>query len=247
MIRCVLVDDEPPARERLRHLLGKTSVLVEIVGEAGSGGEAVPLIHERKPDVVFLDVQMPVMDGFDVVDLLSLPRPSIVFVTAYDQYALRAFEVHALDYLTKPVRIERLNRTLERLAQQRPAATDRSAAGIEALRRGRPLHRLTVHVGPRLRVAQLSEIHWIEADEKTVFAHLKEGRFRTDFTLDHLEARLDPDRFIRIHRSYLINTGVVRELLPWFAGGYEVKLADGSQLPVARRRVHALKQILGTR
>ena len=265
MMRCVLVDDEAPARERLRDLLSQATLEVEVVGEAGSGKEAVPLIHETRPNVVFLDVQMPVIDGFEVVELLAPPRPHIVFVTAYDEHALRAFEVHALDYLTKPVRLERLNRALAHLAQL-GAPADLSALG--RLRAAERLQRLTVHVGGRLHVIPVGSVRYFEAEEKAVFVHLKEGKlfrgrpsgdrsttfalvedsrtkFRTDFGLDELESRLDPEQFLRIHRSYLVNTALVRELVPWFSGTYQVKLDDGTQLPVARRRAGDVKQFLG--
>lgn len=245
-MRCILVDDEPLARERLRTLLHETEVNVEIVGEAGSGQDAVPLIYEAQPDVVFLDVQMPVLDGFDVVDLLSAPRPHIVFVTAYDEYALRAFDVHALDYLTKPVRLKRLAKTLRRVQ----AATGSKASQqqqLDALRRTRrdtPLRRLTVHVGRRLRIVPLEEIRWIEADDKLVFAYLTDTKYRTDFTLDELEQRLD-ERFVRTHRSTIVNLEVVRELIPGASGTYRIRLDDGTKLPVARRRASDVKTVLG--
>jgi two-component system LytT family response regulator len=243
MMRCVLVDDEAPARERLRDLLGQASIDVEVAGEAGSGKEAVPLIHETRPDVVFLDVQMPVIDGFEVVELLVPPRPHIVFVTAYDEHALRAFEVHALDYLTKPVRLERLDRTLAHLAG---LAAPRDLSALGRLRAGGELQRLTLHGGGRLHVVPVGSVRFFEAEEKSVFAALKEGKLRTDFGLDELETRLDPQRFLRIHRSYIVNAAAVRELVPWFSGTWQVKLDDGTQLPVARRRVAAVKQLLGS-
>jgi two-component system LytT family response regulator len=244
MIRAIIVHDEPLARARLRTLLSQADTPVELVGEASSGEEAVALVHEFRPDLLFLDIQMPVLDGFDVVDLLTPPRPQIIFVTAYDQHALRAFEVHALDYLTKPVRLARLNQTLARL----PKASNPDP-GIEHLlrqRSGDPLLRLTVHVGRRLRVVPLEEIRWIEAEEKIVLVHLLDGgSCLTDFTLDELEMRLDPSRFLRIHRSSIVNAGRVKELAPWFAGSYIVKLDDGTQLPVARRRVRQVRTLLG--
>ena len=244
-MRCILVDDEPLARERLRALLDEAAIDVTIVGEAGSGKEAIPLIHEEQPDVVFLDVQMPVLDGFDVVDLLAEPRPHIVFVTAYDEYALQAFEVHALDYLTKPVRLERLNKTLRRVQDERDKATARD--GLDSLqheRQHRPIRRMTVHVGRKLRVINLGAIRYIEADDKLVFVHLADAKYRTDFTLDELEQRLD-ERFVRPHRSHIVNLDAVRELIPWSSGTYRLRLTDGTDLPVARRRTSEVKQALG--
>jgi two-component system LytT family response regulator len=245
-MRCVLVDDEPLARERFRALLEESDASVEIVGEAGSGREAVPLIHEAEPDVVFLDVQMPALDGFDVVDLLAPPRPHVVFVTAYDEYALRAFEVHALDYLTKPVRLGRLNDALHHVQQRVDA--EASDAGLEALRSDRqsePLRRLTVHVGRRLRVVDLDRVRWIESDDRLVFAHLDDARYRTDFTLDTLEQRLPAGRFVRTHRTCIVNLDAVFEMVPGTSGTYTLRLDDGHTVPVARRRAQRVKDALG--
>lgn len=249
-IRAIIVDDEPLARERLRRLLAESDTAIEIVAEAGDGGRAVELAVELAPDVMFLDIQMPALDGFDVVELLPTPRPHIVFVTAFDHHALRAFEVHALDYLTKPVRLGRLKDTLARLSDAGARRT--AAVGIGALideRRAapaaRPLRRITVRAGRRLRVAGLEEVRWFEACEKTVMAHLVGGAYPVDFTLDSLEERLDAGTFIRVHRSYLVNASLVRELVPWFAGGYVLRLVDGAEVPVARRRVRSVRGLLG--
>jgi len=248
MLRAVLVDDEFLARERLRKLLGQVDVDVEIVGDAASGRQAIPLIHETRPNLVFLDVQMPVLDGFDVLDLLAPPRPHVVFVTAYDEYALRAFEVHALDYLTKPVSRERLQASLERITSL--IAEKQPPEGLDTLQRERsnqPLRRLTLHVGSRLRVVEPTEVRYFEARDKVVFAHTDERDYFTDFTLQTLEQRLDTSQFLRIHRSYLINVATIRELTPWFSGTYQLKLKDGTLLPVSRRRVKPLKAFLNMR
>lgn len=246
MLRCVLVDDEQLARERFRALLAKAEADIDVVGEAESGKQAVPMIHELKPDVVFLDIQMPGLTGFEVLDLLAAPRPHIIFVTAYDDYALKAFEVHALDYLTKPVKLERLMRALEHLNDVH--AREQHHEKIESLRQERiaePLSRLTVHIGQRLRVVGLNEIKRIEAEDKLVYVYLADGKFRTDFTLDELEARLSPKEFVRIHRAHLVRLDAVRELVPWFNGTYCIRLDDGVQLPVARRRSATVKGLFG--
>ena len=244
-LRCLLVDDEPLARERLRSLLSEADADIEIVAEAEGGKEAVSLIHNNKPDVVFLDVQMPVLDGFDVVDLLPETRPHIVFVTAYDEYALDAFEVHALDYVTKPVRVDRLNKTLRRVRDAIGENDDSGLDDLRASRRDRSLKRLTVHIGRRLRVVSLDEVQWIEAEEGLVFAHTPNGSRRTDFTLNELEERLPPDRFVRTHRSTIVNLDAVHELVPRSSGTYCLRLVDGTKLPVARRRVQDVKEALG--
>lgn len=244
-MRCVLVDDEPLACERLAALLADADTPIAVVGTAHSGQAAIPLIYETRPDVIFLDVQMPVLDGFDVVELLAPPRPHIVFVTAYDAYALRAFDVHALDYLTKPVRLARLNRTVAHLQERLPAANQ--TKNLQALHNERPLQplqRLTVHAGRRLRVVPVDAIYCIEAETKLVFVHIAEGRYPTDFTLDTLEKRLDSDAFLRIHRSYLVPIAHIQELIPTSTGRAFVRLKDGRTLPVARRRIRNIKQHL---
>ena len=247
-VRCLLVDDEPLARERLRALLDEADAAVEIVAEAEGGREAVSLLHEHEPDVVFLDVQMPVLDGFDVVDLLpssSTDRPHIVFVTAYDEYALQAFEVHALDYVTKPVRLDRLNTTLDRVREA--LSEEGGQEKIDALRASRqdqPLKRLTVHIGKRLRVVPLDEVRWIGAEEGFVFVHTRDGRYRTDFTLGELEERLPPEDFIRTHRSTIVNLDAAYEFVPEPAGTAVLRLRDGTEVKVARRRTEEVKAAL---
>jgi two-component system LytT family response regulator len=245
-MRCLLVDDEPLARERLRELLDEADTDVNVVAEAEGGKEAVSLIHDCEPDVVFLDVQMPVLDGFDVVDLLpsnSADRPHIVFVTAYDEYAIQAFEVHALDYVTKPVRLERLNRTLSRI---RDALSDEQEAldDLRTSRRDRVLKRLTVHVGRRLRVVPLDNVRWIEADDGFVFAHTEDGRYRTELTLSDLEERLPPDDFVRTHRSTIVNLDAAYEFVPEPAGTATLRLRDGTEVKVARRRADEVEAAL---
>lgn len=246
-MRCLIVDDEPLARERLRALLRDVDDdRIEILGEAESGQKAIPMMYELKPDVVFLDIQMPGLSGFEVVDLLAPPRPHIVFVTAYDEYALKAFEVHALDYLTKPVRLDRLERTIRRLGEIHSAQHNDTA--VEALRTARthaPLTRLTLHDGNRLRVVNLHEIDRMESEGKIVHVFAQGSQFRTDFTLDELDSRLDSKQFVRIHRSHIVRIEAIRELIPWFSGTYCVKLAGGTQLPVARRRASSIKALLG--
>ncbi len=243
MIRAIIVDDEELARQRLRMLLSEGEIPVEVVGEAESGQAAIPLIHESRPDVVFLDVRMPVLDGFDVVELLPKPRPHIVFVTAYDEHALRAFEVHALDYLTKPVRASRLAETLRRINMNRTDAGPKMEEAVRT-RVAEPLRRLTVHAGRKLKVIRCEDIGWIEAEEKEVKVHTADGIYPTDFTLDELEGRLDARTFLRPHRSFLVNATRVVEVVKWFGGTYALKLGDGTRIPVARRRAKQIREAL---
>jgi DNA-binding LytR/AlgR family response regulator len=268
-LRAVLVDDEPLARERLALLLDEAETPVEVVAEAGAGTTAAEQIRETAPDVVFLDIQMPMLDGFDVLDLLPEPRPHIVFVTAHEEHALDAFDVHAADYLTKPVRLSRLEDTLQHLArlhggeQTGGAHGDTSAPPHDDPSNGAsddasdepddaaPLKRLTASVGNRLRVLDPDDVRYFEADDKLVFAHLADGtKHVVDFTLKALTERLNAASagpvFLRTHRAYLVNLGYVHELVPWFSGTYRLRLQDGTDVPVARRRVARVKRLLGT-
>ncbi|MEP7218659.1 MAG: LytTR family DNA-binding domain-containing protein [Bacteroidota bacterium] len=243
MIRCIVVDDEPLARARLRALLEEADADISVVAEAAGGAEALRLVAELRPDLLFLDIAMPLMNGFDVIDRLPAPRPHIVMVTAHDEHALRAFEANAIDYLTKPVRLARLNATLDRLGDR--DAMRHAGQSIGTHRAIGTIPRITVHAGRRLRVIPTEDIKWIEAREKLVHVHTAGGVFTADFTLDELEARLDPTRFLRTHRAHIVNAASVRELIPWFAGSYALKLEDGTRIPVARRRVREIRKLLG--
>lgn len=242
-----LVDDEPLARERLRSLIEHSGNFLTIVGESGQASEAIEQINTLKPDVVFLDIQMPGLDGFDVVSLLENPRPYIVFVTAYDQYAIKAFDVFALDYLTKPVRLERLQTCIDRLKDLSSLKKTQQDSLQKALdeRKEKPLHVLTAKKGRGIHILDINDVLYIEADDKLLFAHTKEARFRIDSTLDGLEKRLDEGRFVRSHRSFLVNVKHINELIPWFSGTYELKLSNNVQIPVSRRRVKEVKVQLG--
>ena len=246
-MKAFLVDDEPLARDRLRSLLDHSKSEVEIIGESGQASDAVEQINKLKPDVVFLDIQMPGLDGFDVVSLLEKPIPYIVFVTAYDQYAIKAFEVHALDYLTKPVRLERLTECVARLKDfsQLKLRQSESLEHVLEEQKEKPLHVLTAKKGRGIHILDINDVLYIEADDKLLYAHTSDKKFRIEGTLDLLEQRLSDGRFIRSHRSYLVNVKYISELIPWFSGSYEIKLKNGAQISVSRRRVKEVKLQLG--
>lgn len=246
-MRAYLVDDEPLARERLKSLLSHTKSSLEVIGESGQASEAIELINSEKPDVVFLDIQMPGLDGFDVISLLEKPLPYIVFVTAYDQYAIKAFEVFALDYLTKPVRLERLQKCLDRLSDLKSVKELQKKTLQKALdeQKEKPLHVLTAKKGRGIHILDINDVLYIEADDKLLYAHTPGTKLRIEGTLDNLEKRLAGGRFIRSHRSFLVNVKHVTELIPWFSGSYELKLSNGSQVSVSRRRVSYVKEHLG--
>jgi two-component system LytT family response regulator len=238
-IRVLIVDDEPLARRRVRRLLAPESE-IEIVGECGNGSDAVAAIEELAPDLVFLDVQMPELDGFDVLAAVDVERmPAIVFTTAFDEYAVRAFEVHAVDYLVKPFSRARfelaLGRAASRLERRDGPVDERLAALLETLRaeRARP-ERLVVKAGGRVQFVPVAEIRWIEAEGNYARVHAGETSHVVRTTLAGLASKLDPKRFLRIHRSTIVNVRYVRELRPWFRGDYVVVMRDGTELTLSR-------------
>ncbi len=239
-IRALIVDDEPPARRRIRDLL-EAEPDVEVVGECRDGRQAIATIEAVRPDLVFLDVQMPEAGGFEVVEALGPERlPVVVFVTAYDRYAVQAFEVHALDYLLKPFDRERfaaaVQRAREELRRPREAGVDpRIVALLEELRpAARRLDRIPVRVGARIRLVPADEVDYFQAETNYVRLHVGKASHLVRDTLAGLEARLDPARFLRIHRSLVVNLSRVREVEPLFAGEYVLTLADGTRLTSGR-------------
>jgi two-component system LytT family response regulator len=246
-LRTLIVDDESPARDRLRSLLAGND-LVELIGEAADGAEAVERIDQSAPDLVLLDIQMPVLDGFEVLEALDGP-PAIIFVTAYDEYAIRAFEVNALDYLLKPFSQQRLDNAISR-AYQELAAGHEFAQKIKPLLQGfgeqkRYLRRLAVRAGDRFLVLDTSEIDWIEAKQGGVVLHVGAGEYTVNRTLVQLESRLDATRFFRAHRSLIVNLDRVEEIVPWFAGGHKLRLIDGTEVDLSRSRAKDLRELLG--
>jgi two-component system LytT family response regulator len=231
--RTIIVDDERDARARLRRLLAEHSHQLEIVGEAPDGVAAVSAIESLKPDLAFLDIEMPGLNGFQLLD--SLPRaswPLIVFTTAYDQYAIRAFEVHALDYLLKPVTKDRLGECLQRLEL---LSVELSRSRLDRARREyRPLERLLARSGAKQVIVQVHEVIAFEAEDKLVFARTTKGRFLLNMTLKDLEERLDPADFCRVHRQTIVQLKHARELHALAGGHYLLRLSDGTDAEVGR-------------
>ena len=242
-INILIVDDEQPARRKIRSFLSEETGIGSII-EAEDGVEAVRLIHEKKPDLVFLDIQMPVMTGFDVIGAVGVEQmPVIVFVTAYDQYAVHAFEVQAVDYLLKPFDQERLRKSFLRAAAQVSSTASGEKAGTAVLKRlleeidsGKEyLQRFMVKKGPRFFFIKTSEIVYISADEKYVKIHTEEEFYLHRETMARMEERLDPAIFARIHRSSIVNIDFIKEIQPWTHGDYIVILKNGTKLNLSRR------------
>ena len=239
-IRVLLVDDEPLARSMLREMLqGDPNVV--IVGESCNGREALEAIDIHSPDLLFLDVQMPEVGGFEVLSALGNgPLPHVIFVTAYDQYAVRAFEVHALDYLLKPFDQERFDiswrRAREQIMRERTGGTDqRILALLEEMKAGKKyLERLVIKAAGRIYFLETSEIDWIEAEGNYVSVHSAKKTHLLRETISSLEAQLDPKQFVRIHRSSIIRIDRIHELQPWFHGEYRIIMENGKELTLSR-------------
>lgn len=239
-IRALICDDEPLARERIRRYLGSEPD-IETVGECANGQQAVEALARLAPDLMFLDIQMPEMDGFGVLKAMGPQKiPVVIFVTAYDKYALRAFEVHALDYLLKPFNRDRFRKALGRARAQlehdnHGQLDQRLLTLLEDLKTDHKyLDRLVVRSVGRVFFLKTDEIDWIEAAGNYVRLHVgREGHLLRE-TMSHLEAKLNPDKFLRIHRSTLVNIDRIKELQPLFSGDYTVTLRDGRQLTLSR-------------
>ena len=233
--RALIVDDEALARERVRSLLKDTGVTV--LAECSGGREAVEAILEHRPDLVFLDVQMPDLDGFEVLDAVAAEwLPAVIFVTAFDEYAIKAFDVHAVDYLLKPIEPERFRTALARATK----------TGLMNLLDARPIDRLVIRSRGKVSFVKPSEIDWLEADGKHVKLHAGGGRetYVVRHTLTRLEQRLASHGFVRVHRSAIVNVDRIKELEPWFHGEYVVILKDGTKLTSSAAHSQALHRII---
>lgn len=239
-LKVLIVDDERPARSKVRRFVSADSDVNQIF-EAADGVRAVDVIREESPDLVFLDVQMPGLDGFDVVEALGADAlPHVVFVTAFDEYAVRAFDVHAVDYVMKPFDAERLGRALDRAKAAIAQRGNGEAAKVERLladlRRERPerLERLLVQGPERSVLLPLARVDRMESARNYVVLHSGPATFRVRSTLDRLEQRLDPRRFVRVSRTAIVNVDRIAELRPWSHGDWVVLLTDGTKVRLSR-------------
>lgn len=248
-LRVLVVDDEAPARRKVLRLL-RQEADVQVVGEADGAEAAVAAIQKQRPDLVFLDVQMPGADGFSVVRAVAPENmPRVIFVTAHDHYALRAFEVHAFDYLLKPFSEERLRAALDRARKAYAKSSDGFVSQLQALvqelqRERSYSERILVQENGRGRFVAAKEIAWVEADGNYLKLHCGAKGYQLRGTLDAIKDVLDPKDFVRINRSSLVRLEAIRELLPWFHGEYKVMLQDGTELRWSRRYVKERPELL---
>ena len=251
-MRALIVDDESLARAALSRLLKRDNGIT-IVGECADGESAVRSIRQIKPDVVFLDVQMPEMDGFQVIECVGVEQmPATIFVTAFEKYAMRAFDASAVDYLLKPFLADRLSRALARARDRWQNRQDKdSAKRLFALLSNRYqsdyIRRLAVACGGRIVFVAVEEIDWIGAEDNYAILHVGRRVYEVRETLQALMEKLDPGEFIRIHRSTIVNVRRIREVQPWFQGSHIIVLQSGAELRMSRYQKQAVDQLLGRR
>ena len=255
-IRTIIADDEPLAREKIRNLLAEDPD-IELIGECADGIETVTAIRNQQPDLVFLDVQMPELDGFGVLKALSDSNmPTLIFVTAYDQYALRAFEVHALDYLLKPFDRQRFQKALQRAKEhirkeKSGEVNEKLLTLLEDLKSEKSnnherkyLDRLVIKAGGRVTFLKTEEIDWIEAAGNYIRLYIGKDSHLLRDTMNNIQTKLDPEKFLRIHRSTILKIDRIKELQPWYHGEYVVTLENGKQLTSSRSYRHQLSKLL---
>lgn len=237
--RILIAEDEPPAQQRLVRLLKKRAD-IEIAGVCSDGAQAVTAIRNTHPDIVLLDIEMPEKNGFEVIAEVGVERmPLVIFVTAYDRYAIRAFEVRAIDYLLKPFEEERfnqtLNRSLERIAEKTTRSEKSAIAELlrDRLKRTDYLKRIAVSIDDRIKLIPTDRIDWIDAERNYVRLHVGKNSFLLRETINHFETQLDPDLFLRIHRSVIVNINQIDEIQTLFHGRYRAVLKDGTTLPIS--------------
>ncbi len=245
-IRAVIVDDEELARQVLREYLGKHSE-IELIAECANGFEAVKTVAEQKPDLVFLDIQMPKLDGFEVLELIGR-EPTVIFVTAHDNYAIRAFEVHAVDYLLKPVAAARFDAALQRAKERLNGKSQPEVSASELAASARPpahyLDRIPVRDGSKVSIIPVAKLDYAEAQDDYVALACEGKKHLKQQTIASLETALDPARFLRIHRSYIVNLERVARVEPYTKDSHVAILSNGAQLPVSRAGYARLKEIL---
>jgi two-component system LytT family response regulator len=237
--KTVLVDDEPLALKRLARMLVPYGDTIDIVGKAESGADAVTLINDVRPDLIFLDIQMPELTGFDVLERLDY-TPLVIFSTAYDQYALRAFEVNSIDYLLKPVDPERLKQAVNKLLRLSDGAAGDLRERIERMLRAAPgpaTNRIQVRLGDKIKLIPVSETAYFRSCDKYVEVHAHGKMHLITKSLAQLESELPADEFVRVHRSVIVNVSFIEEFAKDFGGGYIVRMKDSARtvLPVSRR------------
>jgi two-component system LytT family response regulator len=245
MYKLILIDDEPLARELIKAFLKPYEQQVSIVAECGDGFEGFKAIQQYQPDLIFLDVQMPRLTGFEMLDLLDNP-PSVIFTTAFDEYALKAFEAHAIDYLLKPIAKERFDKAMTKwLEQAGLKQKPQLVTLLEEKAKESYQYRIVVKDNGLIRIIPAQEIHYIEADDDYVKIYTKAGTYMKKSTLNHIEQTLDPKQFVRVHRSFLIPVSQLQKIEPYEKDSHIALLQCGAKVTVSKTGMSRLKTLLG--
>jgi len=249
MIKTIIIEDEKPAMDRLKSLVKKIDA-IEVIASCYSGKDAVALIDGKKPDLIFLDIHLTDISGIDLLHLIT-HKPLTIFTTAYDQYAIQAFELQAVDYLLKPFSLERLQeavrRAEEKLKTPGPVDPDLNRLLSRWVPQQDYLKRIPSKIGDKIYILGDDQIVYFDTEDKLIFAHLDDSKFMVSYKMEELQARLDPDKFFRIHRSTIVNLNYVKTIEAWFAGGYMMTVRDKNrtELTISRSAGKALRRKLG--
>ena len=244
-IKTIIVEDEKPARDLIRNYLEGIPT-VELIGEYDNGFDGLKAINELKPDVIFLDVQMPKLTGFEMLEVLE-HQPEVIFTTAFDQYAIRAFEQNAVDYLLKPFSLERFREAIGKLETR--IETSPAESGIEKIKQhlfesDEKLHRVVIKKSGKIHVISTDDINYLEAQDDYVMIYTDEGRYLKQQTMKYFEKHLDPEQFVRVHRSYIANIKCIERIEPYEKTNFILILKDGNKVPVSRSGMQVLKENL---
>jgi two-component system LytT family response regulator len=247
-IKAIIIDDEPLARLIVQEYL-QSYHDITVVQECSDGFEGIKAIQQHHPDLIFLDIQMPKINGFEMLELVEDP-PAVIFTTAFDEYAIRAFDAHAVDYLLKPFNKERFDKAMQKWMEQRTAAgTTRKESTGELLETASQSpaqqHRIVVKTGGKIKIIPLEDIHYLEASDDYVKIHTHNGAFLKNRTMSHFEQSLDPTQFVRVHRSYILNVQQVTRIDPYEKDGHLCILSSGGHVPVSKTGYVKLKAVLG--
>ena len=249
IIKTIIVEDEKPARDLIRSYMSQFPVL-ELIGEYDNGFDGLKAINELKPDAIFLDVQMPKLTGFELLEVLEY-HPEIIFTTAYDQYAIQAFEQNAVDYLLKPFSLERFGDAIRKLEKriEKRTTTHNMASGLAKIRQhlaesDEKLHRVVIKKSGKIHVISTGDIHFFEAQDDYVMIYTNDGKYLKQQTLKYFEKHLDPQQFVRVHRSYIANIARIERIEPYEKSNFILILKDGNKVPVSRGGMQVLRENL---
>lgn len=245
MPKIVIIDDEPLARSVVKEYLQKHPEL-EVMQECGDGFEGVKAIQQHQPDLVFLDIQMPKITGFEMLELIEQP-PAVIFTTAFDEYAIRAFEAHAVDYLLKPFNQDRFDKAISKWKEHQPAETGKATTDLLDAASLSPSQsqRIVVKNGSKIKIIPVQDVFFLEAADDYVKIHTQEGYFLKNKTMNHFEKSLDENLFVRSHRSYIVNIQQITRIDPYEKDNHVAILRSGAKVPVSRSGYGKLKEVLG--